>query len=128
MNVEHIAWQVKDPVAVAAWYGEHLGFTIVRKIDQSPHTHFLADASGRVVLEIYHNPKAPLPDYSKQDPLVLHLAFTVENVPAAVLHLVRAGGSIVNDTVKTPAGDELAMLRDPFGFPIQLCHRVTPLI
>jgi hypothetical protein len=28
----------------------------------------------------------------------------------------------------TPAGDHLAMLRDPWGLPIQLVHRSTPMI
>ena len=31
---------------MAAWYVEHLGFTIKRKIDESPFMHFIADGSG----------------------------------------------------------------------------------
>jgi glyoxylase I family protein len=29
MKIEHIAFNVADPVAVAAWYAEHLGLTVV---------------------------------------------------------------------------------------------------
>ena len=82
IQVEHVAWQVHDPVAVARWYCEVLGFRVLRKLDQVPFTHFLADAAGRVVLEIYHNPAAKVLDYPNLHPLQLHLAFAVED-PAA---------------------------------------------
>ena len=32
LNVEHVACNVADPVAMAAWYVEHLGMRVVRKI------------------------------------------------------------------------------------------------
>ena len=31
LNVEHVACNVAEPVAMAAWYVEHLGMRIVRK-------------------------------------------------------------------------------------------------
>ncbi len=34
--------------------------------------HFLADGSGRVMLEMYNNPAATVPDYNAMHPLVLH--------------------------------------------------------
>lgn len=125
-SVEHVAWQSPDPVAVAAWYGEHLGFKVVRKIDGPPHTHFLADAAGRVVVEIYHNPAAPLPDYRAMNPLVLHLAFTVDDPLSARDELLAAGATVVDDLVNLPNGDRLIMLRDPWGFALQLVNRGTP--
>lgn len=126
-TVEHAAWQHPEPVAAAAWYGQHLGFTIARKLDHPPHTHFLADASGRVVIEIYHNPKAPLPDYPALDPLVLHLAFTVANPVSARDQLLAAGATLADDLQTLPNGDRLIMLRDPWGFPLQLVSRTTSL-
>lgn len=127
-TVEHAAWQVADPVAVAAWYGRHLGFTVARKIDRPPHTHFLADAAGRVVVEIYNNPRAPLLDYPSLDPLQLHLAFTVADPVAARDELVAAGATIADDLQTLGNGDRLVMLRDPWGFAIQLVARATPLL
>lgn len=127
-SIEHAAWQHPDPVAAAAWYGRHLGFTIARKLDQAPHTHFLADAAGRVVIEIYHNPKAPMPDYRALDPLVLHLAFTVADPVAARDQLLAAGATLADDLVTLPNGDRLIMLRDPWGFALQLVNRATPLL
>ena len=47
LNVEHVACNVSDPAAMAAWYVEHLGMRIVRRVPTPPYIHFLADASGR---------------------------------------------------------------------------------
>jgi catechol-2,3-dioxygenase len=127
-QVEHIAWQVQDPVTIARWYVENLGFRVVRKVDAAPFTHFIGDASGRVIVEMYHNPAAPLPDYRSMNPLLLHLAFVVDSPEAVRDALVKAGASIAEDVVVTPAGDKLVMLRDPWGFAIQLCKRAKPMI
>ncbi len=127
-TIEHVAWQHPDPIAAATWFGKHLGFTIARKLEQPPHTHFLADASGRIVVEIYNNPKAPVPNYHVLDPLVLHLAFTVADPIAARDQLLAVGATIADDLQALPNGDRLVMLRDPWGFPLQLVSRAKPLL
>ncbi|NUQ66583.1 MAG: VOC family protein [Pirellulales bacterium] len=128
MHIEHIGYMVSDPPAVAEWYIEHLGFRVRRKLDASPHTRFLADASGRVMIEIYNNPRATVPDYATLDPLVLHLAFTVDDVDAARQRLIEAGATPLGQPETIDTGDRLAMLRDPWGFPIQLCRRAEPMV
>lgn len=127
-SVEHVAWQHPEPVGAAAWYGRHLGFTVARKIDHPPHTHFLADAAGRVVIEIYNNPRAPLLDYRSLDPLQLHLAFTVVDPVAARDELLGAGATVADDLQTLANGDRLVMLRDPWGFCLQLVARAAPLL
>lgn len=128
MRIEHTGYMVQDPVAVAAWYVEHLGFTIKRAMDKSPNTHFLADETGTVLIEIYNNPQAMVPDYAAIDPLVLHLGFAVDDVDAEKSRLLAAGATIQRDLIETVAGDRLVMLRDPWGFPIQLCQRAESMI
>ena len=88
--MEHVAWQVQDPPAVACWYVEHLGFRVLRKQDAPPFTHFLADAAQRVVIEIYHNPRVAVPDYPAMHPLHLHLAFAVDDPEATRDVLLKA--------------------------------------
>ena len=127
MKIEHAAWQVPDPVAAAEWYVAHLGMKIVRSGGEPAHVRFLADSTGRVLLEIYNNPRVGVPDYPATDPLTIHLAFCVEDVKAERDRLVAAGAKVHADYAKMDSGDEVAMLRDPWGFPIQILRRGNPM-
>lgn len=128
MKIEHVAYQMPEPQAAAAWYAKHLGMTIVRADAQPPYMHFLADESGKVLIEIYNNPIAPIHDYPNEHPLMLHLAFVSSDVQADRQKLLDAGCTPEGEISTTPSGDELAMLRDPWGFCIQLCRRATPML
>jgi len=127
LNIEHVAWNASDAVAMAAWYVEHLGMRIVRKIDTAPHVHFLADASGRVVIEIYSNPADPFPAYATMHPIRFHLAFAADDPDAAEAALLQAGATFVDDQ-QLQDGSRLIMLRDPWGLAVQLCKRARPLL
>lgn len=128
MEIEHVAFNVPDPVAFAEWYVRNLGMTIVRNIPVSPHTHFLADSAGRTVVEVYRHPSAPVPDYGAMEPLVLHLAFVVGDIEGERARLIRAGASAAGEINATAAGDRLVFLRDPWGFAIQLVTRAVPML
>ncbi len=127
MKIEHIAFDVQDPCAIAAWYVEHLGMKVVRKGPPPGYGHFLADSSGQVMIEIYNNPKVAPPDYHKLDPAILHLAFCCDDVPAVRQRLIAAGATPAGEVVHD-GGDVIAMLRDPWGLPIQLARRERPML
>lgn len=128
LQMEHFAINTKDPVSMATWYCEHLSMSVVRTGPEPGLMHFLADATGRVVMEIYTNPPELVPDYRAMDPRVLHLAFCVDDIEATVQRLVEAGAEKEVEPFFTPEGDHMAMLRDPWGFCIQFCKRATPMI
>lgn len=128
MDIEHIAYQVSDPVAAGEWYVLHLGLRIVWTGGPPANGRFLADSSGHVMVEIYNNPKAPVPDYRSMDPVLLHLALEAEDVPAVRARLIAAGATAEGNVVRTPRGDVIAVVRDPWGFPLQLCHRARRMI
>jgi catechol 2,3-dioxygenase-like lactoylglutathione lyase family enzyme len=128
MKIEHIAFNVPEPVKAAQWYVEHLEMRILRSINESPYVHFLADSAGHGVLELYTDPRAGLPDYAAMSPFTLHIAYGVDNIDETRARLVAAGATAGGDTIVTPAGDQLAFLRDPWGLPLQLVKRVTPLL
>lgn len=130
MKIEHTGFPVQDPPAVAAWYCTHLGFRIARRVAERPWTTFLVDAAGHGTLEIYNNPAAPVPNYAGMDPLLLHIAFDVESEPISALRdrLLAAGATIARDLVMTAGGDNLIMLRDPWGLAIQLVQRKEALV
>jgi len=125
MKIEHTAFNVSDPVAVAAWYSNHLGFRIVRHIPQPAQTHFLADENG-AMLEIYCNPPEEVPDYPSMDPLIFHMAFVSEDPETDRARLTEAGASFHSE-VRTDDGSHLVMMKDPWGLAIQLCKRGTPM-
>jgi glyoxylase I family protein len=124
---EHFALNVLDAKALAGWYVNHCRMKIVRGSDTAPFAHFLADRSGRMVMEVYSNPAAPLTDLRDRDPLYFHVAFTVDDPAAARTHLEQQGAVYVSE-VRLDDGSLLIMLRDPWGIPLQLCKRVKPLV
>ena len=128
MRIEHAGIQVKDPGAMADWYITHLGFQCRRSADAPVPVRFIADESGSVMLEVYHNPDVDVPDYRAMDPLLLHVAFQCEDVAGTAERLQRAGAVLVSGPDIKTNGDELAMLRDPWGLPIQLCRRGSPMV
>jgi len=128
MDIEHIGYVVEDPVAAARWYVENLGLRVVRSTGGPTFTHFLADGSGHVMIEIYNNPKVKVPDYRLIDPLVLHLAFECEDVEGAVRRLLKAGATPEGEITRAPSGDVIGIVRDPWGFCVQLARRGQPMI
>jgi glyoxylase I family protein len=128
MHIEHVAVQVSDPVAMAKWYVEHLGCSIARSTGEPAFIHFLKDASGQSMLEIYRNPRCPVPDYNGMDVMQLHVAFYSEDPRADRDRLVAAGATIAEDHIVTPAGDEMLILRDPWNLALQLVKRTQPMV
>jgi glyoxylase I family protein len=128
MNLEHIAFNVPDPVAMAQWYVQNFGMKIVREGGAPAHARFIADARGQMMLELYHNPAAPVLDYRAINPLALHVAFSVNDVPMERARLLNAGASAEGEVSGNDAGDQFAMLRDPWGLAVQLVKRSKPMI
>lgn len=127
MKMEHIAFNVQHPILMASWYVEHLGMTVKRFSEDAPHVHFMADDSGTVMIEIYGNPDAPRTDFSKLQPPEIHLAFLSDDLAADVARLSAAGATVVAD-VHQLGEDMFAMLRDPWGMPVQLVRRGVSMI
>jgi len=127
LNLEHIACNVADPEAMAAWYVENLGMRIVRHVPAPSQIHFLADAAGRAVIEIYRNTADSIPDYAAMHPIRFHIAFATDDPDGARDTLVAAGATFLEEST-TADGSRLLMLRDPWGMPLQLCKRTTPVL
>jgi len=128
IRLEHVAVNVEDPVSMAKWYGQNLGMKLVRKGPPPVNMHFISDAGGNMMLEIYHNPPEAVPDYSSMDPLLLHISFMVDDVKGIRKKLIAAGATAAGEITITSSGDELAMLRDPWGVAIQFVKRTKPML
>jgi glyoxylase I family protein len=125
MKFEHFALNVPDAKKVAAWYVKNLGLRVAITRDDAPFTSFLADDSGRVILEVYSNTAAAYPDFRVSHPLCFHVAFIAED-PAAVRSSLIAAGATAEYEDKLPDGSFLIMVRDPWGIPLQLVKRAKP--
>lgn len=126
-RIEHIAFNVPQPVEAAAWYVQNLGMRVARYSGGPTEIHFLADAAGASVIELYNNPLAAVPDYAGMHPMQMHIAFAAEDPDEVAAELVKAG-AVLEDTTDLPDGSRLVMLRDPWGIPVQLVRRNTPLL
>ena len=123
MHIEHVAFLVDDPNGMADWYCEHLGMKVVRKGGPPNHMTFLMDEAGRTMFEIYTRGDLETPDYASMHPSVLHFAFHTDDVPGDRGRLIAAGATPVDEISVTDAGDEMTMLRDPWGVVIQVLKR-----
>ena len=125
---EHIAFNVIDPATVAKWYCDHLGMKVFRKSPPPSNTHFIGDSAGNMLFELYNNSSAPVPSYDSLSHMALHLAFMVDDVKAIRDSLIAAGAKLVEDITVTPTGDQVLMLRDPWGLAIQFVKRISPML
>lgn len=125
MKIEHFAFNVPDPNAMGRWYVTNLGFTVKRRLVEPPYTHFLADDTGTMMIEIY---RQDAPVLENTHVLSLHLALVSEDVDADVERLVEAGGVLDGEIMSVPSGDRFAMVRDPWGFTLQLVSRSEPMV
>jgi len=128
MKLEHVAINVPDSVAMAAWYVENLDMKVVISTNSAPFMHFLADKNEESMIEIYSNTSAPLPDYAAMLPSMLHFAFNVDDMEATRQRLIAAGATPEGEVSNTARGDQLAFLRDPWNIVIQLVKRSKPLL
>ncbi len=124
MIFEHFALNVVHIDEVVKWYIENLGLKVVARQNEPPFMTFLADSSGRVIMELYHRPDEMITDFAKQHPLTFHVAFVSENAQEDKIRLEKQGASFFEE-VKKEDGSHLVMLRDPWGMPLQLCQRAV---
>lgn len=126
MQFEHFALNVEQPREMTDWYTRHLGLKIVKRMEEPPYMTFLSDDKG-ALLEIYHNPKAPVLEFRNLHPLVAHLAFVSVDPTQDKERLIKVGAEVISDEI-TEDGSHLVMLKDPWGLAIQLCKRAVPMV
>jgi glyoxylase I family protein len=128
VRFEHVGLNVFDPITMARWYADNLGMKVVRESPPPANARFIADQDGNMMLELYTNPPDAVPDYAAMDPLLLHVAFMVDDVAAVRARLIAAGATAVAGVIAAPTGDRIAVLRDPWGIAIQFVKRADPML
>ncbi|MFP4384310.1 MAG: VOC family protein [Spirochaetia bacterium] len=121
----HTGLNVSEPKKAAEWYVENLSMKITRS--SPPKAYFLADPTGRVILEIYGNRDEVTLPFREIRPMTFHLAFLVDNVKAEMERLLTKGCTVSDEYKETASGDKMVILRDPFDLHIQLIYRSNPM-
>ncbi len=124
---EHLALNVTDARAAAAWCVRQLGMEIAREEGAPAFGRFVGDPERRILRELYQNPAAPVIRFDTRDVMSMHLAYAVDDVAAMRDQLVTAGAHVARDVSTSAGGDTVLMMRDPWGVPIQFVRRGTPM-
>ena len=129
MKIEHFGLIVPEPLAMAKWYEENLGFQTMRSGgDNMDGVAFVADSSGQVMLELIARRDTRPLDFAAMAPLQVHIALLSEDPAADCDRLQNAGAVMLEDNLGRGSGDRLILLRDPWGVVIQLAKRKTPIL
>jgi catechol 2,3-dioxygenase-like lactoylglutathione lyase family enzyme len=126
MKFEHFALNVPNARAMAQWYVTELGMRMAVEKEGPPYVAFLADDGGRVIMELYTNTAAVMPDYHYMPATSFHVAFVSDDPRATQARLETAGAAALKDEV-LPDGSVIVTMRDPWGVPIQFCRRRSSL-
>jgi catechol 2,3-dioxygenase-like lactoylglutathione lyase family enzyme len=126
-NIEHVGLMVSQPVAMANWYQEVLGFNIqIAGEDGEKGAAFITDAANRVMLEFGKvpgvSPLSTRTDYHLQ----LHIAVHSDDPDEDMKYLVSQGATFIERCPVTRPGENLIVLYDPWGNCLQLVKRAKP--
>ena len=117
----HVAISVPNAEESAAWYHKMLGFEVVTRMKQGAGMTVVHIKRGNCYIEVFQIAGAkPLPEY-RRDPSadlrvngLMHFAFQVSDVFAAIKELKAKGAEIAMAPVDTP-GVAFAFVRDNAG-------------
>jgi uncharacterized glyoxalase superfamily protein PhnB len=127
-RLEHFELNIPDPPGMVKWYVQNLEMNVMRQGGPPVYGSFVADAGGNMMMELQRNDAHPVLDSSTLQHLSVHVAFLVGNVRATRDSLIEAGASLVEQMRETGGGDQILVLRDPWGLPIQIIRRSAPLL
>lgn len=125
-SIEHIAIAARDPAALAHWYCDALGFSMLVAAAES-QTYFVGLPNGGVVEIIAVDPASQ--DASTAHAAGLHhLALRVENFVQSAQDLQGRGVHFTGPAYGSPDGStQFDFFCDPEGNRLQLVQRTHPL-
>jgi glyoxylase I family protein len=125
-SVEHIAIAANDPGALARWYCDTLGFTLVVASEDSK-TYFVKLPNGGMLEIIAVDPAAQGASATHTVGLH-HLALSVDDFAHAAQTLQAQGIHFIGPAHRSEDGNtQFDFFRDPEGNRLQLVQRARPL-
>jgi glyoxylase I family protein len=128
MKLEHIGLCVDQPISMAEWWIENLGFKCIRKLGTDDDgVAFIADDSGTVIelgkLEEVHSL-----DLNRLESIQLHFAVECDDTMREAERLTGKGATFVGESPRNAYKNEKIILKDPWGGCIQLIRRKDRLV
>lgn len=119
---------VADVARSTAYYEQAFGFAVRFAHPEGQYAEM--DTGGTVLAFTAHElagsnlPGGYTPHRPDQPPLAMELAFTTDDVAAAVRSAVEAGGHLLREATVKPWGQTVAYVRDPDGVLIEIATPV----
>jgi predicted enzyme related to lactoylglutathione lyase len=121
MGKVRVRYMVNELASAVAFYTRHLGFAVERQ--SGPNFAMLARDGFELVLSTPFGPGGaakPMSDGRKPEPGGWNrMIINVDDLPAEVSRLKKAGLHFRNDIATGPGGSEI-LLDDPSGNPVEL--------
>ncbi|MBN2012183.1 VOC family protein [candidate division KSB1 bacterium] len=128
-EIEHIGITVTEPVEMAHWYQDIVGFNIkFSGQDEEKGVVFLTDSVGKVMLEFGKLPNISALSDIKDHHLQLHIALESDNPDSDSKYLIEKGATFIEKYPMTMPGDYLIVLNDRWNNCIQLVKRKNKLM
>ena len=124
-SIEHIAVLAADPVSLAHWYCDTLGFKVI-SADDASGKHFIGLPEGGI-LEILRANDKERPEQRSNDAGIRHIAFIVDDYNATAKSLEERGVTFISPHPAPTSRDRLNFFPDPEGNILQLACRAQPL-
>lgn len=121
-SVHHIAIIAGDYDRSKQFYTEVLGLEPIREVYREARNSWKLDlaVNGQYLIELFSFPDPP-PRPSRPEAMGLrHLAFSVENLDAAISSLNRKGVEVEPVRIDETTGKRFSFFQDPDGLPIEL--------
>jgi glyoxylase I family protein len=121
-RVHHIAVIATDYARSKAFYLDALGFTLRKEVYREQRDSWMGDLelNGEYILELFSFPSPPPRPSSPEATGLRHLAFEVDDVPAALAELADKGVRCEELRTDPHTGRRMAFFFDPDGLPLEL--------
>jgi glyoxylase I family protein len=123
-GIEHTAIATPNPMKLARWFVDHLGFTINWQPPNTSTVFVKAPDGSMLELIESQTPLAGVP--AMREPGLRHLAIAVSDFDAMYRRLESAGVKFLTAPEKVH-GNSLVFFTDCDGNILHLLHRETPL-
>ncbi|NDJ58826.1 VOC family protein [Enterobacteriaceae bacterium 4M9] len=124
-NVHHIAIIATDYPRSKAFYCDILGFTLMSENYREARDSWKGDLAlnGQYTIELFSFPFPPARPSHPEACGLRHLAFSVEDLDAALQHLERHGVACEPIRVDPITDKRFTFFTDPDGLPLELYQR-----